>query len=306
MSQRHVGKPPKHVPGLALDPAPILLPRSLVTALLRLYDYPDPRRSGRLIRGYDRPHALRTARMCAAVALRLDHAPNRVQLYQVACLLHDLGRAGLDRKLFGTIWSWAKQRGIPTRPREWRAAYPNTVYGRETEAFLTRYSEELANIGIPLNGWVREQVEMRLGYARRLRRRLRAVKPALTRLGVRWHPWMTLVVLYYYYPEKLDDAKSWVRQLAEVLVACEQFEAYSNRQRGADYYARQRESLREAFGYLDKLRCEGMLSQAVVNALAELAGEGAFDRLLAQARGSSLSEREKRFLHSMKGADACR
>ena len=28
---------------------------------------PHPRRSGRLIRGYDVPHALRTARMCAAV-----------------------------------------------------------------------------------------------------------------------------------------------------------------------------------------------------------------------------------------------
>ncbi|MEK6618244.1 MAG: HD domain-containing protein, partial [Nitrospirota bacterium] len=83
------------------DPAPLLMPRSLASALLRLYDYPDPRQPHRLIRGYDRPHALRTARMCAAVARRLGHPPARVATYQVACMLHDLGRAGLDRRLFG-------------------------------------------------------------------------------------------------------------------------------------------------------------------------------------------------------------
>src|SRR2546422_11484167 len=88
-----------------------------------------------MIPGYDRPHALRTARMCVAVATRLGHPPARVATFQVACLLHDLGRSGLDRRLFGTIWSWARRQGIPTRPREWRAGPPATSNGRETEAF---------------------------------------------------------------------------------------------------------------------------------------------------------------------------
>jgi hypothetical protein len=141
--------------------------------------------------------------MCAAVALHLGHPPARVKQYQVACLLHDLGRAGLDRRLFGRIWSWARQHGIPTRPREWRAVHPSTRYGREPEAFVTRYGSELERAGIQMNAWAREQIEMRLGYARRLDRQLRRVKPALSKLSVRWAPWMKLVMLYYYYPEKL-------------------------------------------------------------------------------------------------------
>lgn len=289
------------------DPAPLVIPRPLVTTLMRLYDYPDPRSPERVIRGYDRPHAVRTARMCAAVATRLGHPPERVTQYQIACLLHDLGRAGLDRRLFGSIWSWAKQHGIPTRPREWRAVHPETRYGRETEAFWKLYAPALKEAGVPIDDWAREQVEMRLGYARRLARRLRAVKPLLKDLSVRWEPWMGLVMLYYYYPEKLRGATSWVRQLAEVLVACEQFEAYSNRRRGADYYTRRRESVEEAVNYLTKLRLEGILSDAVVDALISLASEGAFDRILTEARGTSLSPQEKRFLRTMtSGGAACR
>ena len=283
------------------------MPRSLASALLRLYDYPDPRRPHRLIRGYDRPHALRTARMCAAVARRLGHPPARVATYQVACLLHDLGRAGLDRRLFGKIWSWARRRGIPTRPREWRAVYPNTSYGRETEAFLARYANELQKAGIPIDDWAREQVEMRLGSARRLARLLQAVRPRLAKLGVRWAPWMGLVMLYYYYPEKLKGVPRWVRQLAEVLVACEQLEAYNNRQRGRDYYARRRETLAEAFTYLEKLRMEGILSEPVLKTLRDLAAEGAFNRVLAEARGTALSRREVRYLKGLaSGAGAWR
>src|SRR5439155_389572 len=147
------------------ETASLLVPRSLVEPLMRLYDYPHPGKPGRVIRGYDRPHALRTARMCAAVARRL-------------------------------------------------------------------------------------------GYARRLARQLRAARPKLARLGVQWALWMERVMLYYYYPEKLDGSARWVRELAEVLVACEQLEAYSNRQRGHDYYARKKESLPEAFAYLGKLQVE--------------------------------------------------
>jgi hypothetical protein len=283
------------------NPAPHILPTTLVRKLLDLYNYPDPRRPGRTIRGYDRPHALRTTRMCATVARRLDHPEARVYSYQIACLLHDLGRAGLDQQLFGTIWSWARRQGIPTRPREWRAVHPATPYGRETEAFLGRYGHELTRLGISIDGWTREQVEMRLGYARRLARQLRAVKPKFAALGVAWKPWMQRVMLYYYYPEKLQTAPAWVRELAEVLVACEQVEAYSNRKRGRDYYTRRNESLPVAFAYLDKLRAEGILSERVLTAVRGLAAEGSFDRILTEAQGRSLSSAETKYLRSLTG-----
>jgi len=279
--------------------APLLIPRPLAAALMHLYDYPHPKKPGRIIRGYDRPHAVRTARMCAAVATRLGHPAHRVRSYQIACLLHDLGRAGLDRQLFGSIWSWAKARGIPTRPREWRAIHPETRYGRETEAFLSLYRRDLEAAGIPMDRWAVEQVEMRLGYARRLARRLRAVKTRIRRVGVKWAPWMQRVMLYYYYPERLAAAPSWLKQLAEILVACEQFEAYSNQQRGRDYYVRKKETLAEAFAYLDKLAQEGILSGDVMRALRALAQEGAFDRILEEARGGPLTGRERRYLRSL-------
>lgn len=237
--------------------------------------------------------------MCAAVAIRLGHSLALVRRYQIACILHDLGRAGLDQQRFGLIWSWARRRGIPTRPREWRAVHPETVYGRETEAFLSRYGSDLEKSGIPVDSWSKAQVEMRLGYARRLARRLREVKPQLVQLGVEWSPWMGQVMLYYYYPEKLAGAAPWVRQLAEVLVACEQFEAYSNRQRGKDYYTRSRETLAEASAYLEKLQLEGILTEAVMTALRELAAEGVFDCVLAEARGKALSRRELQALRDL-------
>jgi len=266
---------------------------------MRLYDYPHPKRRGRLIRGYDRSHAVRTARMCAAVATRLGHSGERVRSYQIACLLHDLGRAGLDRKLFGTIWSWAKEHGIPTRPREWRAIHPDTKYGRETEAFLSLYRRDLEAAGIEMDPWAAEQVEMRLGYARRLARRLRAVRPAMKKMGIKWSPWMQAVMLYYYYPERLAAAKPWVKQLAEILVACEQFEAYSNRQRGRDYYRRKQETLAEAFAYLDMLAQKGIVSADVMGALRGLAGEGAFDAILEEARDGPLAKPERQYLRGL-------
>jgi len=280
----------------SMSSAPLLLSRALVSKLLHLYDYPDPRRPGRVIKGYDCPHALRTARMCAAVAQRLGHEPARVKQYQIACILHDLGRAGLDRQLFGRIWSWARAQGIPTRPREWRAVHPQTKYGRETEAFVALHKTSMEESGIVLDRWAREQIEMRLGYARRLAKRLRIVKPMLCNLGITWSPWMGRIMLYYYYPEKLKGAQPWIRQLAEILVACEQFEAYSNQRRGRDYYARQREDLSEAFAYLDALQRKGILSASVVLALRMLAAEGVFHTILEQAKGRPLSRRERLLL----------
>jgi len=290
------------MPTFSRRAAPLLVPRALVAQLMRLYDFPDPRKPGRVIRGYDCHHARRTARMCAAVARRLGHPEPRVRSYQIACLLHDLGRAGLDQKLFGMVWSWARKNGIPTRPREWRAVHPDTPYNRETEAFLDWYAGDLARLGIPLDEWTRQQVEMRLGYARRLSRHLRAAQPRLREMGVQWAPWMGRIMMYYYYPEKLSGAPRWVRELAEVLVACEQFEAYSNRRRGQDYYTRAREKLSDAFAYLDKLRAEGILSPRVMAAVRGLAGEGVFDGILAEARGVALPQSEIRYLRGLKTA----
>jgi hypothetical protein len=232
----------------------------------------------------------------------LGHDADRVKDFQIASLLHDLGRAGLDRKLFGEIWSWARSRGIPTRPREWRAHHPTTRYGRETEAFIARHKAELEAAGIVMDGWACEQVEMRLGYGRRLAKRLKSIRPRLDRMGVRWKPWMEMVMLYYYYPEKLAEAKPWVRQLGEVLVACEQFEAFNNRQRGSDYYTRHAESLSEALDYLKGLQREGILSGEVIATLCEMAAEGRFDGILAEARGESLSVRDVRMLRGLSEA----
>ena len=285
------------------SPAPLVVPRSLVSKLMRLYDYPHPLHRGRVIRGYDRSHAVRTARMCAAVATALGHGAERVRQYQIACLLHDLGRAGLDRQLFGKIWSWAKARGIPTRPREWRAIHPETAYGRETEAFLRQYRNELETDGIAMTPWAEEQVEMRLGYSRRLARRLRAVRPAIREMGVTWAPWMQQVMLYYYYPEKLASAKPWLKQLAEILVACEQFEAFNNRRRGRDYYVRKKETSIDAFAYLEKLQHEGILSGEVMEALRRLTAHGEFDAIIEEARGCAFTREERRALRMMRSYD---
>jgi hypothetical protein len=266
---------------------------------MALYDYPHPLQHGRIIRGYDRPHAVRTARMCAAVASALGHRIERVRQYQIACLLHDLGRAGLDRRLFGKIWSWAKEHGIPTRPREWRVIHPETAYGRETEAFLRQYRDDLEADGIAMTPWAKEQVEMRLGYSRRLTRRLRMVRPAIRKIGMTWAPWMERVMLYYYYPEKLASAKPWVRQLAEILVACEQFEAYSNQRRGRDYYVRKKETLIDAFAYLEKLQQEKVLSGEVMGTLRRLTAQGEFDAILEEARGCAFTRVERQALRAM-------
>ena len=283
----------------ALTHAPLLVSRTLLSRLMRLYDYPNPTHPGRIIRGYDRPHAVRTARMCAAVAAALGHGAERVFQYQIACLLHDLGRAGLDRRLFGKIWSWAKAQGIPTRPREWRAVHPETAYGRETEAFLQHYGNKLEADGIAMTPWAKEQIEMRLGYSRRLARRLRTVRPTIKKMGVTWLPWMQQVMLYYYYPEKLTSAQPWIRQLAEILVACEQFEAYSNQRRGRDYYVRKKETLIDAFAYLETLQQEGILSGAVMGALRRLTAQGEFDAILEEARGCAFTQGERRALRAM-------
>jgi hypothetical protein len=110
---------------------------------------------------------------------------------------------------------------------------------------------------------------------------------------------MQQVMLYYYYPEKLASAKPWVKQLAEILVACEQFEAYSNQRRGRDYYVRKKETLVDAFAYLEKLQQEGILSGAVTGALRRLTAQGEFDSIIEKARGRALTRGERQSLRAM-------
>lgn len=275
------------------------VPESMVKSLLDYYDYPHPE-TGETIEGYDKAHALRTAKMCAAVASYLGHDEERVQNYQIACLLHDLGRAGLDQELFGKIWTWARTQTIPTRPAEWRAVHPETVYGKETEAFWEQYQSQLQKLGIETNDWAKEQVEMRLGYARRLSRILKSVTPKLKQHDIKWSPWMETVTLYYYYPEKLAEEPEWIQELGEILVACEQLEAYSNRTRGSDYYNREDESFADAFNYLESLKEKGQLGSKVLVAVRHLTAEGKFDAILKEARDGHLSEKDLSFLRSLK------
>lgn len=275
------------------------MPESMVGTLLEYYDYPHPEKQGEIIVGYDKAHALRTAKMCAAVAAVLGHDEERVRHYQIACLLHDLGRAGLDHDLFGKIWTWARTQNIPTRPAEWRAEHPETIYGKETEAFWELYQSQLKEPGIQTNDWAKEQVEMRLGYARRLNRLLEQVKPKLAQHDIEWSAWMETVCLYYYYPEKLNEEPEWLRELGEILVACEQLEAYSNRERGGDYYNRNDESFADAFNYLDSLKEKGQLGSKVLSTVRRLTAQGKFDAILEEARDEHLTEKDLNFLRSL-------
>ncbi len=285
-------------------PASLLwIPESTVNTLLEYYDFPHPEKPGEIIEGYDKYHALRTAKMCAAVAHYLGYDEERVHHYQIACLLHDLGRAGLEHDLFGKIWTWAKKNNIPTRPAEWRAVYPDTIYGKETDSFWNMYQTQLQELGIDTNAWAKEQVEMRLGYAQRLRRMLELAEPKLEQHNIQWSAWMEKVTLYYYYPEKLDEEPDWVRELGEILVACEQLEAYSNRERGGDYYNRNDESFTDAFNYLDSLKEKGQLGAKVLSAVRHLTAQGQFDAILKQARDGHLSEKDLSFLRTLNTED---
>ncbi|MAS82437.1 MAG: hypothetical protein CMF45_07090 [Legionellales bacterium] len=283
-----------------ISPSLIWISEQLVEKLLHYYDYPHPENPGEIIEGYDKNHVLRTAKMSAAVAHHLGHHDERVRHYQIACLLHDIGRAGLEQDLFGKIWKWARSEGIPTRPAEWRAVHPDTIYGNETEAFWSLYQSQLQKIGTKTGSWAKEQVEMRLGYARRLSRIIKQLVPKLKQDGIQWFDWMELVALYYYYPEKLNGVFDWIHELGEILVACEQLEAYSNRKRGSDYYNRNSENFIGAFKYLDRLKEKGQLSDKVLSAVRLLTQRGLFDTILSEARDEQLSVKDLNFLRSLK------
>ena len=87
--------------------------------------------------------------------------------------------------------------------------------------------------------------------------------------------------------------------MAEILFACEQFEAYSNQRRGRDYYVREKETLTDAFAYLETLQQEGILSGKVMAALRRLTAEGEFDAILEEARGHAFTQGERLALRAM-------
>tara|TARA_Y100000817_G_scaffold313297_1_gene309119 strand:+ start:336 stop:1214 length:879 start_codon:yes stop_codon:yes gene_type:complete len=277
----------------------LLISESTAKSLLKFYDYPHPEKTNKIIEGYDKDHALRSAKMSAAVATYLGYDKEIVREYQIACILHDLGRAGLDKKLFGKIWTWAENHKIPSRPLEWREKYPQTEYGFETEAFWDMYSSKIQEMGIKNIEWAKEQIEMRLGYARRLNRLIENIKPSLKKQGIEWTDWMQKVILYYYYPEKMKDSPGWMREFGEILVGCEKLEANSNRIRGKDYYNRVDESFEDAFNYLNKLKDEDRISEKVLFAIQTLVSEGLFDGILKEARNGYISKKELKFLRSI-------
>ena len=277
----------------------LLISESTAKSLLKFYDYPHPEKTNKIIEGYDKDHALRSAKMSAAVATYLGYDKDIVREYQIACILHELGRAGLDKKLFGKIWTWAENHKIPSRPLEWREKYPQTEYGFETEAFWDMYSSKIQEMGIKNIEWAKEQIEMRLGYARRLNRLIENIKPSLKKQGIEWTDWMQKVILYYYYPEKMKDSPGWMREFGEILVGCEKLEANSNRIRGKDYYNRVDESFEDAFNYLNKLKDEDRISEKVLFAIQTLVSEGLFDGILKEARNGYISKKELKFLRSI-------
>ena len=98
---------------------------------------------------------------------------------------------------------------------------------------------------------------------------------------------------------KLETAPAWTHQLGEILVACEQLEAYSNHRRGQDYYTRSQESFQAAFSYLRQLTKKKIVSQEVFHTICRLTREGRFTTILRQARGGKLSTAEQRYLASV-------
>ena len=113
---------------------------------------------------------------------------------------------------------------------------------------------------------------------------------------------MEQVMLYYYYPEKLSRTSRWVHELAEILVACEQLEAYNNKRRGRDYYARSHESLKEAIQYLEELQAEGMIQLNVLSAIRKLMTRKSFQNILSEARGKDFTKHELRYIQQIQKA----
>jgi hypothetical protein len=62
---------------------------------------------------------------------------------------------------------------------------------------------------------------------------------------------------------------------------------------------RKKETLVDAFVYLETLQRDGMLSGEVMEALRRLTAQGEFDAILEEARGRAFTSGERRVLRAM-------
>ena len=266
------------------------LDESTRRALLSLYDAPDREHPGAVIPGYDRDHAERATRMVLLVARALGLDQKWERDLEVACLLHDIGRAGMDPAFFSQVFSLAQQRGLPLRIRELRKAYPSVSEADATGFFMKLMEPHLKVEGIVIDARLLEHVRMRMDFKARVREALAKAKPQLDALGIDFQPWMEKVVLYYYYPQDMEGESSEVRLMGMALLACENLEAFNNSRRGRDYYGRQQERLREAFAALARFKDDGFVSAEVIACITQLAASGQLDEVIKESRGLAPSE----------------
>lgn len=272
--------------------------------ILALYDQEDPVHGG-MIPGYDRDHAERTARIMLRVAnaLRLD--PSWHQDIEITTLLHDIGRAGMNPKLFGQIFSLAQENGLPVRIQELRSRYPEVSEANATEFFLTLIQPALKDRQIPIDDQLIDHVRMRMDFKARLTETLSDRQPQLNRLGITVKPWMQKVMLYYYYPQELVGEPEEIGLIGMMLVACENFEAYNNWRRGRDYYARPKQRLRDVFTSLQVFQDNGLVSHGVLAALRNLTNEAALISIVKESRDmppdSALPKDDLKFLEEIAG-----
>lgn len=252
-------------------------------ALLALYDVPDPAGEG-MLPGYDRDHAERTTRIVLPLTSRLGLDSSWEPDLEAACLLHDIGRAGMDPRLFGLVFGLAQERGLPVRLKELLARYPAVAAPQATAVFLKLLGPALEERGIALDERLTEHVRMRMDFKGRVREVLAAREGTLRALGVAVKPWMEKVILYYYYPEGMAGERAKVRLMGMALVACENFEAFNNRRRGRDYYGRDQERLRDVFATLARFEHDGLVSARVMEALRSLTLSGDLDGIIKESR----------------------
>ncbi len=258
--------------------------------LLSLYDAPSPGDPSRIVAGYDKAHAERATRIVLALAGELALPHEWLGDLEVTCLLHDLGRAGMDPQLFGSIFRLAEERGVPVRLSEMRERYPELDESLACAHFLDLMAPVFYEQGIEITSAVADHVAMRLDFRARLRRVLDECAPKLAAWGVAVHPWMEKVMLYYYYPALIADEPGEVRQMGMMLVAGENFEAYNNHERARDYYLGREATLAAVFDALDGFEQRGLVDGVVMGALRRVTASGRLDAVIKESRGMATDE----------------
>lgn len=258
---------------------------TLRRSLLSLYDAPSLGDTSGVVAGYDKAHAERATRIVLALASELGLAGDWLADLEVTCLLHDLGRAGMDPQLFGSIFRLAEERGVPVRLSEMRDRYPELDETHACGHFLDLMAPVFHEAGIAMTPAVADHVAMRLDFRGRLRRVLDECAPKLAAWGVEVQPWMEKVMLYYYYPALIEDEPEEVRRMGMMLVAGENFEAYNNHERARDYYVGREARLAAVFDALDGFERRGLVDGAVMDALRRLTASGRLDEVIKESRG---------------------